>query len=178
MNSLPRRRFWALTVLVAALLAAVAYDRFPPLHRPLLPTRAVEARVTGVIDGDTIEIEGGERVRYIGIDTPEIRRRGRRGWEYRPEPLAEDAKEYNRRLVMGRRVRLEFDVQERDRYGRLLAYVYVDGTLVNAELVRQGYAVLATYPPNVRYVERFRRLQAEAREAGRGVWVPSQGGRK
>ena len=76
-------------------------------------------------------------------------------------------------MVDGRRVRLELDVEERDRYGRLLAYVYLarpPRLFVNAELVRQGYATVATFPPNVRHVDTFVRLQREAREAGRGLW--------
>jgi micrococcal nuclease len=68
-------------------------------------------------------------------------------------------------------VRLEFDVQERDRYGRLLAYVYLeDGTFVNAEILRQGYGVLLTVPPNVKFAEEFLEIQRQAREAGRGLW--------
>ena len=71
----------------------------------------------------------------------------------------------------GKEVRLEYDVQRRDRYRRLLAYVYLeDGTFVNAELLRQGYAQLLTIPPDVKYVDLFVRLQKEAREAGRGLW--------
>jgi micrococcal nuclease len=73
-------------------------------------------------------------------------------------------------MVEGQTVRLEFDVQTRDRFGRLLAYVYVGNLMVNAELVRQGYAQAAAYPPNVRYQELFLQLQREAREAKRGLW--------
>jgi len=78
----------------------------------------------------------------------------------------------NRGLVIGRRVRLELDVQPRDRYGRLLAYVWVGDTMVNAELVRLGYAQVMTVPPNVRYQDLFLKLQREARDAGRGLWRP------
>lgn len=125
-------------------------------------------RVIRVIDGDTIEIEyrgRRERLRYIGIDTPETVH-PRRGVE--PYGLAADRA--NRRLVEGETVRLEFDVQTRDRYGRLLSYVWVDSIFVNEWLVRNGYAQIATYPPNVRYVERFREAQRRAREEGRGLW--------
>lgn len=76
----------------------------------------------------------------------------------------------NRRLVEGKRVRLEYDVEKRDRYGRTLAYVYVGGVMVNERLVRAGYAQVSTYPPNVKYQERFLVAQREAREAGRGLW--------
>ncbi|MDP2727493.1 MAG: thermonuclease family protein, partial [Dehalococcoidia bacterium] len=94
-----------------------------------------EARVARVIDGDTIELEGGQRVRYIGVNTPEMNdsRPTVRAW-------AQRGKEKNQELVEGKKVTIERDVSETDRYGRLLRYVYVDGVMVNAELVRLGYA--------------------------------------
>jgi len=120
-------------------------------------------KVVEVIDGDTITIEGGYRVRYIGIDTPEV------------YPVAEDfgieAWEANRALVEGRSVRLERDVSETDRYGRLLRYVYVDGIFVNAELLRLGLAEAKAYPPDTKYQDYFEELEAEAREAERGMWA-------
>lgn len=123
-------------------------------------------RVRYVPDGDTVQLSGGTWVRYIGIDTPEMNyKRGR------PEPYARQAMVFNRRLVEGKRIRLEFDTERRDRYGRLLAYVYLeDGTFVNAELIRRGCARILTIPPNVRYADRFQALEREAREAGRGLW--------
>jgi micrococcal nuclease len=125
---------------------------------------AVTARVVNIVDGDTIdvEIEGKTyRVRYIGMDTPE---RGR--------PFFSEATEANRQLVEGKTVIVEKDVSDTDRYGRLLLYVYLqDGTFVNAELVRLGYAQVATYPPDVKHQELFVQLQQEAREAGRGLWA-------
>lgn len=129
-------------------------------------TAGGEVLCTRVIDGDTIEVLGGERVRYIGIDTPELRP---------VEAWAEAAAAANRELVEQRMVRLELDVQERDRYGRVLAYVWADGLLVNEELVRLGYAQASTYPPNVRYQERFLQAERQARAAGRGLWGSSPG---
>jgi micrococcal nuclease len=123
-----------------------------------------EADVTRVVDGDTIVV-GDERVRLIGIDTPETVKPGTPVQCFGREASAE-----LKRLVEGRRVRLERDVEERDRYGRLLAYVYRGDVFVNAELVRRGYASVATFPPNVRHVDLFVRLQREARAAGRGLW--------
>jgi micrococcal nuclease len=131
-------------------------------------TPPLTARVTQIVDGDTIEgdLQGRrERVRYIGVDTPETKLPSRG-----VEPYGPEATKANRQLVEGQTVRLEFDVQQRDKYGRLLAYVYVGDTMVNAELVRQGYAQVATFPPNVKYQERFLALQREAREARRGLW--------
>jgi micrococcal nuclease len=127
-------------------------------------------QVVWVVDGDTIKIEGGQLVRYIGIDTPERRIHKEGRWKYEPEPYAEGAKELNEKLVKGRKVRLEFDVQKVDRFGRLLAYVYVDRVFVNEEMIRQGYAQLLTIPPNVRYVERFKKALLEARQRKRGLW--------
>lgn len=117
------------------------------------------ALVTRVIDGDTIEIGGGERVRYIGIDTPEV-----------GEPYYQEATEANRNLVEGRKVRLEKDVEDRDEYGRLLRYVWVNDTMVNAELVRSGYAYSYSYRPNIRYQEYILQAEKEAREQKLGLW--------
>ncbi|HIP95694.1 MAG TPA: hypothetical protein EYH32_00580 [Anaerolineae bacterium] len=132
-----------------------------------------EAYVLRVVDGDTIEVEiGGQRykVRYTGVDTPETKHPAK------PiECFGHEATEKNRELVEGKTVYLEKDVSETDRYGRLLRYVHLaDGTFVNAELVRLGYAQVATYPPDVKYVDLFLRLQHEARQAGRGLWSQCQ----
>ena len=127
-----------------------------------------EGTVVRVVDGDTIHVRIGDRVekvRYIGVNTPEVHHPTKG-----EEPGGREATEVNRRLLTGNHVRLELDVGERDRYGRLLAYVWVGETMVNAELVRLGYAQVMTVPPNVRYQEMFVKLQREAREAGRGLW--------
>ena len=116
-----------------------------------------------MVDGDTITIEGGYRVRYIGIDTPEV--------YPQPEAFGGEAWQANRRLVEGKEVRLERDVSETDKYGRLLRYVYVDGVFVNAELVKQGLARAKAYPPDTKYQAYLEKIEAEAREAGRGMWA-------
>lgn len=126
--------------------------------------------VTKVVDGDTIELSNGEKVRYIGIDTPELRERHGSEWIYKPRPYGEEAKDFNRFLIEGKKVTLEFDVQKRDKYNRLLAYVYIDGKMVNLEMVKEGYAMIYTYPPNVKYVEEFVNAQQHAREGGKGLW--------
>jgi micrococcal nuclease len=133
-------------------------------------TAAIEGTVVRVVDGDTVHVQLADRVekvRYIGVDTPEIHHpvKGE-------EPGGRAAATINRGLVEGRRVRLELDVQTRDRWGRLLAYVWVGDAMINAELIRLGYAQVMTVPPNVRYQELFVKLQREAREAGRGLWRP------
>lgn len=124
-----------------------------------------EILVTRVVDGDTIEIQNGEMVRYIGIDTPEIE-----GPYTSLECFGQEASEMNRQLVEGKRVRLAADVENRDQYGRLLRYVYIDDLMVNAELVRLGYARAVSYPPNTRYEEMFSQLEQQAREKNRGLW--------
>ncbi|MFW6051815.1 MAG: thermonuclease family protein [Myxococcota bacterium] len=125
--------------------------------------------VLRVIDGDTIvaKVDGREeRIRYIGIDTPETHH-PRIG----EEPFGREATEANRALVGDGPVELAFDVERRDDYGRLLAYVYLpDGTFVNAVLVEDGYAQIMTVPPNVRHADLFRRLEREARDREAGLW--------
>jgi len=127
--------------------------------------------VSRVVDGDTIELSNGETVRYIGIDTPEVREKDGSGWIYNPMPFAEKAKDLNRKLVEGKSVKLELDVQKKDKYKRLLAYVYIEDKMVNIEMVRQGLAMIYTYPPNVKYSQRFLDAQREAMDNKRGLWV-------
>lgn len=127
-----------------------------------------EARVSRVVDGDTIEVltgGGEEDVRYIGVDTPETVKPGTPVQCYGPEASA-----FNHRLMGGRGVELVFDRERRDVYGRLLAYVYVDETLVNAELVRRGLARTLEIEPNTAMADRLGRLEQEAAAAGRGLW--------
>ncbi len=127
-------------------------------------------KVIQVIDGDTVRLENGELLRYIGIDTPELRRRTSKGWNYAPSPFALEAKEFNKRLVEGKYVRIEFDVEKRDSYGRLLGYVFLDDLFVNAKLLEEGLAVIYTRPPNVKYVDLFLKLQRKARKEKKGLW--------
>jgi micrococcal nuclease len=132
-----------------------------------------------VIDGDTFQLEDGKRVRLIGIDTPEIyfskkiyqqAERLHRDIET-VKILGRKATQFSKKLVEGKRVRLEFDVEKYDKYGRLLAYIYLkDGTFVNEEIVRQGYALVLTIPPNVKYKDVFLKAQRQARRNNRGLW--------
>jgi micrococcal nuclease len=130
----------------------------------------LEGRVTKIVDGDTIHVRIGarrEKVRYIGVDTPETHKPGTPVQCY-----GRAASAFNGKLLAGRRVELRTDAETRDRYGRLLAYVYrrPDGLFVNAELVRRGFATILTIPPNVAHADEFLRLQRAARRAGRGLW--------
>jgi micrococcal nuclease len=119
-----------------------------------------------VIDGDTVELDGGERVRLIGIDTPEIR-------DHRPEvaAMALQAKVFLRGVAEGKKVRVEFDQRKKDKYGRTLAYLYLeDGTFINASMVKEGFsAALTKYP--FKFMEDFRGYERQAREAGKGLWA-------
>ncbi len=127
--------------------------------------------VARAIDGDTIELESGEKVRYIGIDTPETKHPKKA-----VQCFGKEAHEKNKELVEGKYVRLERDVSERDKYGRLLRYVYVVNTdsneeiFVNAELVSKGYAHASTFPPDVKFQEIFLDGQDFAREHKLGLW--------
>jgi micrococcal nuclease len=151
-------RFTAGVVLLLALLVSAASAQ-----------TTLEGTVVRVVDGDTVHVRVGERiekVRYIGVNTPEVHHPTKG-----EEPGGREAAAENRALVDGRRVRLELDAQARDRYGRLLAYVWVGETMVNAELVRRGYAQVMTVPPNVRHQQLFLTLQRDARAAQRGLWA-------
>lgn len=142
-----------------------------------LPTIAEDlqqAQVTKVVDGDTIEVRfsdgRSEKVRYIGMNTPEV--------YGDTECFGKKASAYNKALVADKTVWLEMDVEKRDKYSHLLAYIYLDpngNAMVNAILVAQGYAQMATYPPNLKYVDLFRDLQREAREDPRGLWSECEG---
>ena len=142
-------------------VAAVARTRMPTPN----PART-EATVTRIVDGDTIHVSVAGQdypLRYIGVDSPE------------PEqPLGPAAAEANRKLVAGKTVFLEKDVSDIDRYDRLLRYVYLaDGTFVNAELVRQGYAAAIEYPPDTKYRSLLDQAQQEAQQASLGLWAPT-----
>lgn len=118
-----------------------------------------------MIDGDTVELADGRTIRYIGVDTPETVAPGQPVGCFGPQASAR-----NKALVEGKAVELEKDVSETDRFGRTLRYVYVDGQLVNELLVLEGFAQVSTFPPDVKYVDRFTAAQTTARNAGRGLW--------
>lgn len=124
-----------------------------------------------IIDGDTFDMIDSNgniiRVRPIGINADEMKdnNHGNKG------PYARVAKDFLSGMIYKKTVRIETDVKKKDQYKRLLAYVFVDDTVfVNAELVRQGYAMIETHPPNVKYAEYFYELQQEARENKKGMW--------
>lgn len=129
------------------------------------PKNEEEVKVIRVIDGDTIEIEGGVKVRYIGVDTPEV-------VDPRtvPQCYGAEASVENRALVEGKSVKLEKDISETDKYGRLLRYVFTGDIFVNEHLVRQGFAYSSSYPPDIKYQNQFTEAQKEASTNNRGLW--------
>lgn len=132
------------------------------------------AAVDRVVDGDTIALASGETVRYIGIDTPET---------VKPnapiECFGKEASEKNRALVSGKKIRMQKDISDTDRYGRLLRYVYLeDGTLVNEVLVREGYAFASSFPPDIAMQEVFREAERSAKQNKRGLWADGACARK
>ncbi|MDD5590516.1 MAG: thermonuclease family protein [Dehalococcoidales bacterium] len=152
-------RYFLLPLLLAACLNGCA----SPINTA--NTSTIQAQVTHVIDGDTIEVNiygQSYRVRYIGIDAPEV--------YPDEEPYGQEAAIKNKELVEGKTVALEKDVSETDKYGRLLRYVYVNDLFVNGEMVRLGYAQAITYPPDVKHQDMLIECQREAREEGRGLW--------
>jgi len=133
-------------------------------------TQSTTVKVARVIDGDTIEIEGGQKVRLIGIDTPET-----------VDPrvavacFGKEASDETKNLLESKSVSLEKDISETDKYGRLLRYAFLDKLFVNDYLVRQGFAQVSTYPPDVKYQDQFLAAQKEARDNNRGLWSSCQG---
>jgi micrococcal nuclease len=157
----------ALLLLLAAVVLLRPWESWEELGQAESP-QSVSAYVTRVVDGDTVEVDldgETEDIRYIGVDTPETVKPGAPVECFGPQ-----ASSYNHRLVEGQQVRLVFGVERRDDYGRLLAYVYLDGRFVNAELVRRGLAETLTIPPNDRFAGRLKRLEIAAARAGRGLW--------
>lgn len=147
-----------------------------PTESPTEPTKSFAeehnlqlANVTRVVDGDTIEVELSgkkEKVRFLLVDTPEsVHSDSSKNTEY-----GKVASEYTKNLLEGKEVGLEFDAAERDRYGRLLAYVYLNDQMVNRLLLSEGHAKVAVYQPNVKYVDDFRTLEKEAQTNKKGIW--------
>lgn len=161
---------WLVLFALLAVVGAGGLDRLGGGGSALRPGAGLSATVTRVVDGDTVHVRVGgrdETVRYIGMDTPET---------VKPNTpvqcFGKAASAANRRLVDGQRVRLRLDAEPRDRYGRLLAYVYRrrDGLFVNAALVGGGFATILTIPPNVSHARDLRALERRARARRRGLW--------
>lgn len=191
-KKIPRKLFVIYLLLACALFwglsrAAVYYDNInsKPAHtekqahkvenqviKPVVNESRLDGpyKVVRVVDGDTIilDIDGvDERVRLIGIDTPESVHPD----PARNAPFGKIASAYTKSMLDEKDVMIELDVEERDQYGRLLAYVYINGDMLNKTLLEGGYAKVTTYPPNVKYVDQFITLQKKARDEGKGLWA-------
>jgi micrococcal nuclease len=121
-----------------------------------------KTKVIKVIDGDTIEITGNQKVRYIGMDTPEI--------SDKKECYGIEASNKNKDLVLNQEIEIEKDVSETDRFGRLLRYVYIEGQMVNEILIREGFAKVSTFPPDIKNKDIFLKAEQEARNNNKGLW--------
>jgi len=155
-------------IITAVVLFVTGLFGSPIQPSPEIAVTSEYAEVVEVIDGDTIvvDIEGKkEFVRYIGVDTPETTRDGKE-----EECFAAEATKANTQLVARRQVRLESDTDDRDKYNRLLRYVYADEVFVNRELVEEGYATVLTIPPNTEYAQEFKMLETKAKEGRVGMW--------
>lgn len=133
-----------------------------------------------VVDGDTLKLSDGRRVRLIGVDTPEyhyskklLRDSKRNHRDIKSiQALGKKAYNFTRQLCEGKKVRFEEDAEARDKYGRLLAYAYLeDGTFINARILEEGYGQVMTIPPNVKYADKFFKLERRSREEGKGLWA-------
>jgi micrococcal nuclease len=165
--------FFLITLAFVVGSGAFLKNQIPPLcFNNEFPS---EARVAKVIDGDTIALNGGERIRYLGINAPEIMVRGKNQWIPKAQICGEEAKAYNQKLVEGKKVTLEYDQKKRDEYNRILAYVWGDGLLINGELLRKGLALVDVRSPNRKHQKMFFDFQKEARDFHRGIWGKIEG---
>lgn len=157
----------ALLAAVLALVVAYVRRELSPPEPGVAPADSQALRLcTRVVDGDTLVLDGGERVRLIGVNSPESVD-PRRPVEY----FGKEAAAFTRALAEGRKVRLEYDLEKRDQYGRTLAYVYLeDGRMLNAEIIRQGYGQTYVRFP-FKYRDEFLALERQARAEGRGLWA-------
>ena len=146
---------WMMLPLVWLALAGLAFSQ----------TSARDAVVAYAVDGDTAVLEDGTVVHYVGVQAPDRPGRVRAG-----EPFGSEAYELNKKMVAGKQVRLEFDVESRTPSGELMAYVHVGKYFVNATLIQSGYARAYVKSPNTRFAALFEQLQAEARDGKRGLW--------
>jgi len=167
-KSFLKNKIYYLLVFVIGLIFSLL-NKNSLINKPLIQYNNT-FKVVKVIDGDTIVLDNGKRVRYIGIDTPEI------SYKKTPDCYAKEAKEFNKNLVLNKKVKLEKDVSETDKYNRLLRYVYVinestpSAIFINEELVKNGYAIVSTYSPDVEYVNKFLEAQEYARNNNLGLW--------
>jgi micrococcal nuclease len=173
-----------LTVLAILVITYACFKLLPDIKQKSTPAKIITAGenafVERAVDGDTLKFSDGRRVRLIGVDTPEMHysekllrdsKRTRKDITA-IQALGKRAADFTRQLCEGKPVHIETDVRKTDKYGRLLAYIYLeDGTFVNAKIVEEGYGQIMTIPPNVKYADKFLKLERQAREARKGLWA-------
>jgi len=181
MGRLKKKSIIYILALILAILQLIFYKDNPlpiSLTSPTdIPTQNItvtpyakqKVKVIRVIDGDTIEIEGNIKVRYIGINTPEIYH-DTTGKKTSEQCFANESYLENKRLVEGKTVTLMKDVSDKDKYGRLLRYVYIDDIFVNDYLIKNGFAKLMTIKPDIKYNLQFKETQTKAKENNLGIW--------
>lgn len=146
------------------LLAVFIVNLIFPIQQPVPNTENL-VKVTRVIDGDTIEIESGQKVRLIGVNAPESVDPKRKD-----QCFGKESSDFTKSLLLEKSVKLEKDVSETDKYGRLLRYVWLDSQMVNVTLVKEGFAQVSTFPPDVKYKDKFLVAQNYAKENNLGLW--------
>ncbi|MBP1749962.1 MAG: nuclease (SNase protein) [Deltaproteobacteria bacterium] len=132
---------------------------------PVVNAFAKDYVVRKIIDGETIQLESGEIIKYIGVSTPDMNKKEG------PEFYARQAVNYNKKLVFMKKIRLEFDAKRKDEAGNMLAYVFVKKTFVNAELIRNGYARAEVAPPNLKYKDTLLDAERKAKADDKGIWA-------
>lgn len=151
-------------ILITVLLLLAGCQQTTPTSSPSRD----QVKVERVVDGDTLEIllnGKKEKLRLIGVDTPEMKKPNTPIMFY-----GEEASQYTKKRLDKKTIELEWDINRKDQYDRLLAYVWIDGELFNRTLVSEGYARIATFPPNVKYVDKFKKDQEDARQKQKGLW--------
>jgi micrococcal nuclease len=164
---LPRRKIIGRSAAALLLAILVGWQWMGDRAAPPVPHQSgASAFVVRIIDGDTVDLADGTRVRLLGVDTPETKK------PHTPvQPWGPEASEFTRRHVEGRMVRLEFDKERRDKYDRVLAYVYLDNWFLNEELIRAGMGhAITNHPYSEAMKRRFRAAEQEAKEHRRGIW--------
>lgn len=184
MTKLPKKfKYIQAAALIVAAVICMGIKNIISVNPAVANAKSEDYYVERVVDGDTLKLSNRDKVRLIGVDTPELhysekllRDSKRSGKDVKTiQAMGQKAADFTRDLCAGKKIRMEFDVVKRDRYGRLLAYVYLeDGTFVNAKIIEEGYGQVMTIPPNVKYADHFRSLEKQARDNKRGLWKTSK----
>jgi len=163
MSQIKKQIFYLMVVFLICFL--FYFISIPAVSPTITLTQKQLVKLSYVIDGDTIIVDGNKKVRYIGINTSELKTK-----TTPDECFSREALDENKKLLKNKQILLEKDVSETDKYGRLLRYVWADNIFVNDFLVRNGFAKVDTYPPDTKYYYQFKLAEQEAKENNRGLW--------